>query len=401
MADGSVPQIPELHVPTLGQAPMHDIERAAALLLAAQHPVIFVGDVEQTAHEYIGKLAAQTHARIVYEPFPRRLDGHIYPESTWLPYFSEERRALLAQADLLFLVGVSSFTTLFFYANDPAPVVAPGTQVLHLTDDLSALGKNERGSFPLYGDVTTTLARFSTVIEQQQGDVKREEAKEADPSAPSQSSQQNIANPDGLLHPAELMQALRQILPADTILVDEAITARQPMVEYVLSAGTPVTSYLTVRGASIGGGVPVAVGAKIGAPHRPVIVVTGDGSAMYTIQSLWTAAHYHLPVLVIICNNASYDIIKLEMLRLRGTLAGSDETLLDAVAGLGEPQLDFAELAQGMGVHGGGVQKRADLVSSLMAALTMTERGEPALVDVHLSALPVSALQKRYSNTQS
>ncbi len=397
MANGNSPQIPELHIPALGQAPTHDIERAASLLLAAQQPIIFVGDIEQAAHEYIGKLAAHTNAHIIYEPFPRRLDGHIHPKSTWLPYFSEERRAMLAQADLLFLVGVSSFTTLFFYANDPAPVVAPGTQVLHLTDDLSALGKNERGSFPLYGDVTTTLAYFVTVLEQQQGDVKREEEKDGDMASSPQPTQQNTTNPDGLIHPAELMQALRQILPADTILVDEAITARQSMVEYVLNAGTPVTSYLTVRGASIGGGVPVAVGAKIGAPQRPVIVVTGDGSAMYTIQSLWTAAHYSLPVLVIICNNASYDIIKLEMLRLRGTLASSSEGLLDAVAGLGEPRLDFAHLAQGMGVHGWVVQKRADLLPGLKAALAMTERGEPALVDVHLSALPVSALQKRYS----
>ncbi len=399
-ANGSIPQIPELHIPTLGQAPTHEIERAAALLLTAQHPVIFVGDVEQTAHEHIGKLAVQTNARIIYEPFPRRLDGQIHPKSTWLPYFSEERRAMLAQTDLLFLVGVSTFTTLFFYVNDPAPIVAPGTQVIHLTDDLSALGKNERGSFPLYGNVTTTLTYFGTVVEQQQGDVKREAAKEVD-AAPLQPPQQNTANPDGLIHPAELMQALRQILPMDTILVDEAITARQPMVEHVLSAGTPVTSYLTVRGASIGGGVPVAVGAKIGALQRPVVVVTGDGSAMYTIQSLWTAAHYHLPVLVIICNNASYDIIKLEMLRLRGTLASSNEALLDAVAGLGEPQLDFAQLAQGMGVHGWVVQKRADLLPNLKAALALTTRGEPALVDVHLSALPVPALQQRYSATQS
>ena len=169
------------------------------------------------------------------------------------------------------------------------------------------------------------------------------------------------------------------------------------MVEYVLSAGTSVTSYLTVRGAAIGGAIPLAIGAKIGDLQRPVVVVTGDGSAMYTIQSLWTAAHYHLPVLVIICNNASYDIIKLEMLRLKGTLAGSDEAQLDAVAGLDEPRLDFAQLAQGMGVHGWVVQKREDLLPSLKAALAMTERGEPALVDVHLSALPVSALQKRYS----
>ncbi len=399
-ANGSIPSIPELHVPSVGQAPSQDVEHAVAMLLAAHHPVLFVGDIDQAAHESLGKLAARTNAQIVYEPFPRRFDGQVYSKSSWLPYFSEERRTLLAQADFLFLIGASSFTTLFFYANDPAPIVAAGTQVLHLTDDLSALGKNERGSFPLYGDVTTTLAHFITVFEQQQGHVKREEEGKADLPAPAQFPQQN---PDtaGPMHPAELMQALRQIILAETILVDEAITARQSMVDSVLSVGTPVTSYLTVRGASIGGGIPLAIGAKIGSPQRPVVVVSGDGSAMYTIQSLWTAARYSLPVLVIICNNASYDIIKLEMLRLRGTLASSNETLLDAVAGLGGPRLDFVQLAQGMGVHGWTVQTRADLLPSLKAALEMTERGVPALVDVHLSALPVAALQKRYVTPQS
>ena len=150
----------------------------------------------------------------------------------------------------------------------------------------------------------------------------------------------------------------------------------------------------------MGGGLPLAIGAKIGAPQRPVVVMSGDGSAMYTIQSLWTAAHYSLPVLFIICNNASYDIIKLELLRLKGTLASSSETQFDAVAGLGEPRLNFAQLAQGMGVSGWIVQNREDLLPSLKAALETTEHSRPALVDVHLSALPVSALQKRYAASQ-
>ncbi len=391
--DGKIPSIPELHIPNVGQASTQAIEYAASMLLAAHNPVLFVGDIDQKAHEHIGKLAAQTHARLVYEAFPRRFDGHTYPQSTWLPYFTEERRALFAQADFLFLIGISSFTTLFFYANDPAPVVAPETQVLHLTDDLGALGKNEHGSYPLYGDVTTTLAQLTTVIEQQ-GDVQLQEKRKDDVSLPTQIPSQNSGE---LLHPAELMQALRQMLPADTLLVDESITARQVIAQYLLSEGTPVTSYLTVRGASIGGGIPLAVGAKIGAPQRPVVAISGDGSSMYTIQSLWTAAHYNLPVLFIICNNASYDIIKLEMLRLRGTLAGSNETTLDAVAGLGEPRLNFAQLAQGMGVSGWVVQQRTELQSSLQAAMERIEHGKPALVDVHLSALPVSALQKRYA----
>lgn len=388
--DGKMPAIPELHIPSLGQAPTVDIERVASVLRAARNPVLYVGDVDQTAHEYVGKLANGVNARIVYEAFPRRFDGQMHAKGTVFPYFNEERRALLSQADLLFLIGTSSFTTLFFYAYDPAPVIAAQTQVVHLTDDLGAIGKNARGSLPLYGDVTTTLEQLVGIVGQQ--GQREERGKEA-----TQPSPQGAFDATGAIHPAELMQALRKVLPVGTVLVEEAITARQPLAQYLLNGDTPVTSYLTVRGAAIGGALPLAVGAKLGAPQRPVVAISGDGSAMYTVQALWTAAHYNLPVLFIICNNASYDIIKLEILRLRGTLAGSNQSMLDAMAGLGEPRLNFVQLAQGMGVTGWEVQKREELLSHLQAALEMIERGKPALVDVHLSALPISMLQKRYA----
>src|SRR5439155_24595334 len=98
-------------------------------------------------------LAELTGALLVYDTFPRRLDGPPLPKSAHLPYFPDQRRAFLSQADVLFLIGVRGFTTHFLYEYDPAPVVAPHTTVLHLHDDLEALGKHQPHSQPLYGDI--------------------------------------------------------------------------------------------------------------------------------------------------------------------------------------------------------------------------------------------------------
>jgi thiamine pyrophosphate-dependent acetolactate synthase large subunit-like protein len=147
--------------------------------------------------------------------------------------------------------------------------------------------------------------------------------------------------------------------------------------------------YIANRGGALGSGLPLAVGAQLGAPDQPVVAIVGDGSAMYTIQALWTAAHYQLPILAVICNNASYNIIKLEMLRLQGTLASRGKATLESVTGLGGPRLDFASLAEGMGVKGWTIRETADLLPNLKAALETCRAGVPALVDVHLTALPV------------
>jgi benzoylformate decarboxylase len=306
-----------------------------------------------------------------------------------LPYFPDQRRAFLSQADLLFLVGVRGFTTHFLYEYDPAPVVAPHTQVLHLDDDLEALGKNERRSQPLYGDIPTSLQLLVTALRERLNkpeQVHESGAPVASIASPASTDALSGTRP---LSPKMLMQALRQVLPADTILVDESVTARIALQSELLDVHSPVSTYLASRGGALGAALPTAIGAQLGAPHRLVVAVVGDGSAMYAIQALWTAAHYRLPILTVICNNASYDVIKLEMLRLQATLASSDRATLESVIGLGEPRLDFASLAKGMGVKGWTIHETAELLPNLNAALETCRAGAPALVDVHLTALPV------------
>ncbi|HTI14726.1 MAG TPA: thiamine pyrophosphate-binding protein [Dictyobacter sp.] len=384
--DGQVPEIPPLHLPVIGQADSNAMEEAIDLLFAAKNPLLVIGDIDPTAYQQVAKLAQASHTRIVFDLAPRRLDGEALPESNWLPYFPDDRRKALARHDLIFLVGNNSFTPLFLYEYDRAPVLAPGTQVIHLTDDITALGKNERGNLPLYGNLTRSLAYCVTYATTKSGNHQYDQKNDEKAAVKVKTTLQTAATEPatGPIRIVELMQALRQELPENTILVDEAITARQPMLTYLFDAQTPITTYLGVRGAAIGGGIPLAVGAQCGAPQRPVIVISGDGSAMYTIQSLWSAAHYHLPLLIVICNNASYDIIKLEFMRLQGRLASGDKQTLNSVVGLGEPRLNFAEMAEGMGVRGWSVQDRSELLPAVKIALATCAQGKPALLDVHL-----------------
>ena len=384
--DRQVPHIPALHIPQLGPAPLQDMTHVAEMLLSAQHPVLLVGDIDPGAHEQIALLAKLLNVQVIYDGSPTRMDGRVLQNSSWLPYFPEQRRKALQQADVILTIGVSSFTSLFFYSFDSAPLVAPDTQIIQLGEDLSGLGKNARGSLLLYGDVKSSLSLLVTELRERL--LQPESAAQPRIALRNRDTHNNATTTNIPLTPKVLMQTLQQVLPEDTILINESITAGQSLINEVLNAGAPVGTYLASRGGALGAGIPLAIGAQLGAPDQPVVAVVGDGSAMYSIQALWSLARYHLPVLTIICNNASYDIIKLEILRLQGTLAARGSKAVEGVTSIGEPRLDFVQLAEGMGVRGWTVRQTDELLPALQAALATCAKGQPALLDVHLSSHP-------------
>ncbi len=384
--DGQIPDIPALHIPQIGPAPLSDMKHTADILLSAQHPLLLVGDIQPGAHEHVAMLAKLLNVQVVYDGSPTRMDGRVLQNSSWLPYFPDQRRKALQKADIILTIGVSSFTSLFFYSFDSAPIVAPQTQIIQLSEDLPALGKNARGSLLLYGDVESSLGLLVAELRERLHQPESEAQPRIAPGGGNIYTDTAMASLP--LTPKILMQALQQVIPEDTILINESITAGQTLINEVLNAGAPVGTYLASRGGALGAGIPLAIGAQLGAPDQPVVAVVGDGSAMYSLQALWSLARYHLPVLTIICNNASYDIIKLEILRLQGTLAHRGAEAVEAVTSIGGPRLDFVQLAEGMGVKGWKVRQSEELLPALQAALAICAKGEPALVDVHLSAHP-------------
>jgi acetolactate synthase-1/2/3 large subunit len=185
--------------------------------------------------------------------------------------------------------------------------------------------------------------------------------------------------PEGPLTAEKVCQAIGATLPEGAILSDEAITSALALPAN--TAGARRHDWLTLTGGAIGQGLPVAVGAAIACPDRPVIALEADGSALYTIQSLWTMAREQLDVTVVIFNNRAYGILDTEFVRIGVHKAGPRAK---AQLGLGNPDVDFVALSAGLGVP----SRRVDTGDQLTGALeqAMTDPG-PHLIEAVIPAV--------------
>ena len=172
------------------------------------------------------------------------------------------------------------------------------------------------------------------------------------------------------------MAELEAALPPDAIVVDESITAGLDLARTVQFERPG--AYVGARGGGIGQALPGALGVKLAHRERPVVAVSGDGSAMYSIQALWTAAHHDLAVVFVILNNREYRILKHNMDTYRQRFGAKPDRgypHMDLVA----PDLGFVDLARGLGVEGARVTTPGDLRPALDAALGARR---PFLLDV-------------------
>ena len=179
------------------------------------------------------------------------------------------------------------------------------------------------------------------------------------------------------MSPARMMTELARALPARTVICDDSITSRDA-IQGAMEFSEPGSIY-SERGGAIAWGMGSSMGIKLAHPDRPVVGILGDGSAMMTIQGLWTAANSDIPVVYIICNNRSYRILKLNMNRYKTHILGEDRPSSKYI-GMDFPlPLDMAAIANAMGVRGRTVQDPEELGPALREAI---ELGRPALLDV-------------------
>ena len=141
--------------------------------------------------------------------------------------------------------------------------------------------------------------------------------------------------------------------------------------------------HLASRGAGIGQAIPSALGVKLALPHRPVLALSGDGSALYTLQALWTAARQRIPVVTVIANNRSYESLNVGLGRYRSFYPPRDAARAIPHFDLAEPPVDFVPLARGFAVEGTRIDDPAELVPTLEAAFAS---GRPFLIDVPIAA---------------
>jgi benzoylformate decarboxylase len=189
---------------------------------------------------------------------------------------------------------------------------------------------------------------------------------------------ESVPSTPGCMSPADMMRTLVEVLPQGALVYDEALTSTGALQHYLRP--DRLGDYILGRGGCIGVGWPGAVGAAVAEPGRMVVAPSGDGCAMFALQTLWTAVNERLNVKFIVCNNGAYRILKINLMNYQ---KGAGETpgkfpFMD----IDPPRLDFVKMAQGMGMQAA----RADTPSELRAALQAAFAHDgPALVDVHIN----------------
>jgi acetolactate synthase-1/2/3 large subunit len=162
-------------------------------------------------------------------------------------------------------------------------------------------------------------------------------------------------------------------MPENAIVSDEAATCGLPM--FPATANAPPHDWLTITGGAIGQGLPLSLGAAIACPDRKVIALQADGSAMYTVQALWSMARENTDVTVVIMNNRSYAILNIELARV-GAGQPTPKTL--SMLDLSRPDINWVDIAQGMGVPATKATSAEEFHQQFAAA--MATRG-PQLIE--------------------
>ena len=296
------------------------------------------------------RVAVSSGALLLGETFPANLArGAGIPAVDRLAYLAEMAQAQLDGVQHLILVDAKPPVSFFAYPDKASDLVPAGCAV----HTLAGPGEDAAGALAALADALGAPA---------------------DGFVPAAAHRPD--RPGGGVTSETLAAAIGATLPEGAIVVDEGNTSG--LFVPGATAGAPPHDWLTLTGGAIGIGLPMAVGAAVAAPDRPVLCLQADGSAMYTLQALWTQAREGLNVTTVVLSNRSYAILNMELHRVGADAGGPmARRLLD----LTDPELDFCDLARGMGVPARRVENAEDLTASLAAGFT--EAG-PSLIEVVL-----------------
>jgi len=296
------------------------------------------------------RISAATGARLLAETFPARMEaGAGIPTVNRLAYLAEHAEAQLAGIDHLILAGARAPVSFFAYPGRPSDLVPAGCAVTVLADADQ--------------DAQTALEQLADQIAAETAPVLAHAARPAVTPGPITAS--------------TLAGAIAASLPEHAIVSDEANTSGVALPSAL--AGAPRHTLLTLTGGAIGQGLPVATGAAVAAPDRPVLALEADGSALYTIQALWTQAREQLNVTAVLLNNAAYAILRMELAR---TAAGDAGQRASRMLDLSDPTPNFTEISNGLGVPATRVYQAEDLDQALRRAYA--EPG-PHLIEAMMS----------------
>lgn len=337
------------------------VERAADVLANGRRTalVLGAGALRERALLAAGRIHARTGATLLCETFPARLErGAGRVPLARIPYFAEQALEFLAGFEQMLLIGAQQPVAFFAYPGVASLLAPPDCEMTTLAgfDD----------------DIAPALEALAAAVG-------------AGPDYPVQA--RTLPEPAGTqLTPAAIGDVICRHLPEHAILSDEGITCGLEL--FLRTQGAAPHDWLAITGGSIGQGLPVSFGASIACPTRKVVAFQADGSAMYTVQTLWSMARENTDLTVVLLNNSSYAILNVELARLK---AGPPTPKTLSMLDLSRPEIDWCGIARGMGVSAERVRTVAEFDAVFASAMATPG---PRLIEVMVEQNVGAALRR-------
>lgn len=338
----------------------HAVAQLAELIAGAARPAFVVGagtDDPDTWHALV-TLSERLGCPVWQEAFSARAgfpqDHHLF--AGHLPADRTRLRQALSPYDLVFAVGAPAFRQ---YAYDSGPFVEPGTQVAMVSQDAAEVHRST-ADLAVLADPAGVCSELARIVPARDGSPPVEFARPAPPTPPA------AGEP---LRAGHVLAAIAERLPRDALVIEE-VPSNRPELLARLPAREPL-GFLSPAMGGLGFALPAATGFRMARPDRPVVAIVGDGSSLYAIQALWSAAHYGAGALFVILQNGGYAVM---------------DRLAEQHGGTGPwPgfEVDVAGLARALGCPARSVSEHGELVETLDAVLPgLAGRDEPLLLEV-------------------
>jgi len=361
------------------------LHEMAVMLAAAARPMLFVGDgVAYSDAQVEAQLVAELlgaevwgvdsgEVNVAYDhPLYQGQTGHMLGFASY---------PITSKGDVNLVVGTYMVPEVYPRLDD---VYAPNARVIHIDLDPTAIARNHRVTLGAIADPKLTLGRLAqmlaTVMTAAQKKTAAERGRATGDEKAARLSQQKqkdrAARGGSPLSAARFMEDLSAALPKSSSIFDEALTSSPELTRYLPPKATG--EFFQTRGGSLGVGFPGAIGVKLAQPERTVVGFSGDGGSMYTIQALWTAAHYNIDTKFVVCNNQSYKLLKLNIQQYWKEQSIGAHRFPNPFELTG-PVVDFAALAGSMGVPGMRVE-RPDQIAPAIQRMLGTK--SPFLIDL-------------------
>jgi len=378
-----IPSRKEYHPP---EPNIDAINKAVELINSCSFPTILVGDrvAQSTSTNSLEILSEIIGAKVYSTSYSEMNFPTTHPQYCGPLTPNPITKENLSNSDLIIAIGTNLFSSFFYF---PGEFITTNSKLIHIDSAFSEIGKSEPTDIGILADPRITIEKICEILKEKQiskstekiikQNLKLEKENQFIQKTWEDKLQQKWNNLP--MAPERMMVEISKSLPDNVIIVDDSISSRSAM-HGAIKFNKP-DSIFGERGGAIGWGMGGALGIKLANQDKPVVAIIGDGSAMMTIQALWTAANYSIPVIYLICNNESYRILKLNMNIYKRQILNEKNPESKYIGADFPLPLNISKIAEAIGVYGKKITDPLEINLEIQKALKLNK---PVVLDIRI-----------------